>query len=79
MSSLASKKFYNLNIQDLQKKTQEDMMNTKETQLLKLLTDTLHDLYQLVDARASEQRKQINIMERLKQIKTEIKSIKEAS
>ena len=53
-------------------------MNTEETKLLKLLADTLHDVYQLVDARASEQRKQIHIMERLKQIKAEIKSIKEA-
>jgi hypothetical protein len=53
-------------------------MNTKETQLLKLLADTLHDIYQIVDAHEAEKRRQSKVIERLKQIKTEIKSIKEA-
>ena len=48
-----------------------------ESKLLKLLADTLHDVYKHLSAMEAAKHRNNNIMEQLKNVRAEIKSLKE--
>ena len=48
-----------------------------EAKLIKLLADTLHDVYKHLSAMEAAKHRNNNIMEQLKNVRAEIKSLKE--